>query len=78
MERQIDRYVDRFEHLYTIGRGRLDGTRERVKDRLIAFYEELRDEQRDHWRDRQRIEQERRDVRRELAATGDDALADLL
>lgn len=78
LERKITRYTDRLEHLYTIGKGRLDGTRDRLKDRLTAFYQELREERRDHWQDRQQLEQERRQVQRELAEVADESLTELL
>ena len=75
---RIDRYTDRLEHLYTIGKGRLDGTRERLKDRIEDFYRELWDEHREHWQDRQELEHERRAVRRDLEAVDDDAISDFL
>ena len=75
---KIDRYTDRLEHLYTIGKGRLDGTREQLKDRIEGFYRELREEHREHWQDRQQLEHERRAVRRELEAVGDESISDLL
>lgn len=75
---KIDRYTDRLAHLYTIGKGRLDGTREQLKNRIAGFYRELREEHREHWQDRQQLEHERRAVRRELAATADDSISDLL
>ena len=78
LERKIGRYVDRLDHLYTIGKGRLDGTRDRLKDRLEHFYQELRAEHRTHWQDRQQLEQERRELRRELAAATDESLAEFL
>lgn len=64
---RIDRYTDRLEHLYTIGKGRLDGTREQLKDRIVEFYRDLRAEYREHWQDRQQLEQELRQVEREMA-----------
>ena len=75
---KINRYTDRLEHLYMIGKGRLDGTREQLKDRVEGFHRELRDEHREHWQDRQRLEHERRAVRRELKAAADDSISDLL
>lgn len=78
LEGKIDRYQDRLAHLYTIGKGRTDGTREQLKDRIVTFYQELRAEQREHWRDRQALEQERRAVHRELAEVQDDSLSDIL
>ena len=75
---KIDRYTDRLEHLYTIGKGRLDGTREQVKDRIVGFYRELREEYREHWQDRQQLEHERRAVRRELEAAADESISDIL
>ena len=75
---KIDRYTDRLAHLYTIGKGRLDGTREQLKDRIEGFYRELRDEYREHWQDRQQLEHERRAVRRDLEAAADDSISDLL
>lgn len=78
LEGKIDRYTDRLAHLYTIRKGRTDGTRDQLKDRITAFYRELRAEHRGHWQDRQDLEQERRAVRRELAEVEDDSLAGLL
>lgn len=78
LERKIERYTDRLDHLYTIGKGRLDGTRDDLKDRIVAFYEQLRDEHREHWRDRQALERERRDVRRTMAELDDDVWSELL
>lgn len=78
LEGKIDRYSDRLDHLYTIGKGRTDGTREQLKERLVSFYRELRDEHRAHWRDRQDLEQERRAVLRELEEAQDTTLSDLL
>lgn len=78
LKRKITRYTDRLEHLYTIGKGRLDGTRDRLKDRLVTFSQELREERRDHWQDRQQLEQERRQIQRELAEIADDSLTELL
>lgn len=78
LEGKIDQYQDRLAHLYTIGKGRMDGTRERLKDQIVMFYQELRDEHRAHWRDRQDLEQERRAVHRELAEAQDESLSDLL
>jgi acetyl-CoA carboxylase carboxyltransferase component len=77
LDRKINRYTDRLEHLYTISKGRLDGTREQLKDRITVFYQELRDEHRAHWRDRQELEQERRHVQRELAEVSDESLSEL-
>jgi trichohyalin len=78
LEWKIDRYTDRLESLYTTGRGKEDGERNRVKQRLTEIYRELRDEHREHWQDRQALERERRDVLRELAALDDDNLLEML
>lgn len=78
LEWKIERYTDRLEHLYMIGKGRRDGTREQLKDRIESFYTALREEQREHWRDRQELERERRELRRRLAEVGDEALSELL
>lgn len=78
LEWKIEKYSDRLEHLYTIQKGRTDGTRDQLKERLLAFYRELREERREHWRDRQRLEQERREVRRELDAANDYSLSEFL
>lgn len=78
LEWKLDRYTDRLEHLYTIGKGRLDGTREQIKDRIEEFYRELREEHREHWQDRQQLEHERRAVRRELEAATDESISDFL
>lgn len=78
LEWQIEWYTDRLDHLYTIRKGRTDGTQDQLKDRITAFYQELRAEHRAHWQDRHDLEQERRDVHRELEEGEDDSLADLL
>ena len=78
LERKLEWYVDRLEKLYSQGIGKHDGTRERLQDRIEAFYQELRREQREHWQDRQSLERERRDVLRELEDSTDDLLAELL
>lgn len=81
LEWKIEQYSDRLEHLYTIQKGRIDGSREQLKERLLAFYRELRKEHREHWKDRQQLEQERREVRRELEAANDytsSALSEIL
>ena len=72
LEWKIKRYTDRLEHLYNTGIGKQDGTRERVKDRITSFQEQLREEHRDHWRDRQELERERRTILRELAELEED------
>lgn len=65
LERKLDQYTDRLERLYKHGLG-LDGTRERLQNRIDCFYEDLREEHRSHWRDKQKLEAERREVLREL------------
>jgi len=78
LEFKVEWYTDRLESLYTTGRGRKDGKRERLQNRIEAFYQELRDEHRGHWRDRQKLEQERREIIRELTELGDMSLAELV
>lgn len=78
LEWKIDQYTDRLGSLYARGKGRADGKRERLQDRIVAFYRQLREEQREHWQDKQQLEQERRQVRRELEELDDDALSELL
>jgi hypothetical protein len=78
LEFKVEWYTDRLESLYKIGRGRKEGTRERLQNRIEAFYEELRQEQRQHWQDRQNLEQERRDLLRELAEVENTSVEDLL
>ncbi len=78
LEFKVEWYTDRLESLYKTGRGRKNGKRERLKNRIEAFYGELRKEQRQHWRDRQELELERRDILRELAELDDTSLGDLL
>ena len=78
LEASQEQHQDRLDHLYTIGKGRLDGSRDRLKDRLEHFYQELRAEHRTHWQDRQQLEQERRELRRELAAATDESLAEFM
>lgn len=78
LEWKRDRYTDRLADLYRTGRGKEDGTREQVKDRIAAVSQELREERRAHWRDRQELEQERRAIQRELAELTDESLSELL
>jgi DNA repair exonuclease SbcCD ATPase subunit len=77
LEWKIERYTDRLEHLYNTGTGKQDGTRKRMKDRIISFQQQLREEHRDHWRDRQELERERRTILRELAEL-EESLSELL
>ena len=78
LERKLGWYIDRLEKLYTHGTGRSDGQRERLQDRIEAFYQEWRREQREHWQDRQQLEQERRAVLRELEEASDASLSEFL
>lgn len=78
LEWQIDRYTDRLDRLHGTGRGKQDGTRDQVRERLATFQRELREERRAHWRDRQELERERRDLLRELAAMENDVLSEFL
>lgn len=78
LERKIDRYTDQLETLYAQMRGRKGGVRKRVKDRIEAFYQELREERRRHWEDRQELEETRRAVLRELSELDDASLSELL
>lgn len=66
LEWKLERYTDRLDKMYTHGRGKLDGKRERVKDQILEIEEQLRQERRDHWRDKQKLEQERRELLRAL------------
>lgn len=78
LEFKVEWYTDRLESLYKTGRGRQDGKRERLQNRIETFYQELRMEHREHWRDRQDLEQERRAILHELAEVDDDTLDELL
>lgn len=78
LEWKVDWYTDRLESLYKTGRGLKDDERERLQNRIEAFYVYLREEHRGHWRDRQELEQERREIVRELAELEDDTLSELL
>jgi len=78
LEFKVDWYTDRLESLYKMGQGREDGKRERLQNRIEAFYGELREEKQRHWRDRQELEQERRDLLRELAGLEGESLSDML
>jgi len=62
LEWKLDRYKDRLKKMRTHGRGRADGERERVKDRINELSGLLREEQRKHWQDKQKLEQERREL----------------
>ncbi|MDS0476849.1 hypothetical protein [Natrinema sp. 1APR25-10V2] len=78
LEWKIDRYTDQLEQLSRVGRDTGEGRRGQLKDRITAFYRELRNEQREHWRDRQELEREQRDIRRELAELEETDLSELL
>lgn len=78
LEWKIEWYTDRLESLYKTGRGRKDGTRDQLKNRIEDFYAALRQERREHWQDRQELEQERREVLRELHEVTDASLSDLV
>ena len=66
LEWKIGLYSDQLESLYKRGLGKYSGERERLKDRIEQFYEEIREEKRKHWRDKQQLQEERREVLREL------------
>lgn len=66
LERKLDRYTDRLERLYKHGIGKIDGTRERLQNRIEEFYKDVREEYRARWRDKQQLEDERREVLRDL------------
>lgn len=78
LEGKLEWYQDRLESLYTIGTGKRDGTRERLKYRIERFYALIRDEKREFWRDRQDLERERREVMRELEELDEVSIAELL
>lgn len=78
LEWKIERYTDRLERLYRTGRGKRDGARDRVKDGIVTFQRELREEHRRHWEDRQELERERRAILRELAEIDDENLSEVL
>jgi trichohyalin len=78
LEWQVERYTDRLKKLYRHGTGRIDGTRDQVKDRIAEFQHALWGEQRDHWRDRQELEQERREIRRELQELAEKSVSELV
>ena len=77
LESKVEWYSDRLEQLRNQFSGK-HGEREKLKDRIQAFYTELRREKRNNWRDRQELEQERREILRELTDVKmDDLLSDL-
>lgn len=73
-----DRYREQLQTLYRHGRGKTDGTRDRVKSRIADLEQAIRRERREHWQDRQQLEWERRDVLRDLAALNMDRLSEVL
>ena len=78
LESKVEWYSDRLEQLRNQFSGK-HGEREKLKDRIQAFYTELRREKRNNWRDRQELEQERGEILRELTDVKmDDLLSDLL
>lgn len=78
LEWDLERYTDELERLQKTNTGTTDGTRERLKDRIAAVKEALREERRQHWRDRQDLERERRAVLRDLAEVTDESISELL
>jgi hypothetical protein len=78
LEWTIERYTEQLRRLYRTGTGTVDGTRERLKDRLATVQQRLRTEHREHWRDRQELESERRDILRELAELEEEDFSELL
>lgn len=77
LESKRDWYRDRLDKLYRQSWGKLQ-EKQRLKDRIEAFYRELRTEKRSHWHDRQQLEQERRELLREFDDVTTDWLQDLL
>lgn len=77
LEWKVDQYTDGLETLYKQHRGKRDGKRDHLKDRIEHFYDELRKERRQHWQDKQRLEEERRAILRELDRAAIDYLVDL-
>lgn len=66
LEWKLDRYKDRLEKMHTHARGKADGERERVKDRINELSALLREERRKHWQDKQTLQRERRELLRTL------------
>ena len=78
LESKLDWYSSRLEKMQNQFSGR-HGKREKLKDQIEEFYEELRREKRSNWHDRQDLEQERREILRELTEVKmDEFLTDLL
>ena len=77
LEWKLDRYTSRLDKMYTHGRGKRDGKRERVKDQILDLEERLQEERRKHWRDKQQLEQERRELLHALDEVEDGGLSDL-
>lgn len=78
LEWQIGRYLDRLEQLYRSRTGKRDGERDRLRSRIAACRQDLREERRAHWRDRQELEQERRTLLHELAEIEDTDVSEVL
>jgi aminoglycoside phosphotransferase len=77
LEWQVERYTEQLKRLFQQPTAR-DPRRDRVKDRIAAAEEALRDERRAHWRDRQDLEEAQREIHRELADLDDAVLLEFL
>lgn len=78
LQSKLDWYIQRLEELYRRPGSQPD-KRAVLKDRIEAFYTEIREEKRVSWRDRQELEAERRDLLDELSELEDtDPIFDLL
>lgn len=78
LEMKMNRSMDRLDQLYAQFFAPGHEERERLKNRIEGFYQELRREKRNRWRDRQELEKERRAVLNELDQVEDENLLDLL
>lgn len=75
LESKLEWYLDRLETVYK--RPRTDDTDE-LKQRIIDFYREIRQERRRAWNDKQELARERRELLGELATLHDDRIFELL
>jgi trichohyalin len=78
LHRSHEWYRDQLHTLYRRGRGKQDGERDRIKERIADLERAIRHERREHWQDRQQLERERREVLRDLAALEADRLSEIL
>lgn len=62
LKSKLDWYIQRLEKLYRHSFSQDDQEKQRLKNQIDRFYDELRTEKRQHWNDKQELEKERREL----------------